>query len=79
MVETTCRWAYLSASSKITILCRPGCRVTFFWANILILFRTTSKPLQKHESTMRHPTQTPLKVAPNRQYKITSLCQKPVI
>lgn len=35
----------LSASSRITILCRPGGRVTFFCANALILPRTTSMPL----------------------------------
>lgn len=38
---------HLSASSKIIILCRPGGRVTFFWANILILFLTTSIPLKR--------------------------------
>ena len=38
---------HLSASSRMTTLCRPGGRVTFFWANILILFRTTSMPLQR--------------------------------
>ena len=37
---------HLSASSRMTILWRPGGSVTFFWANILILFRTTSMPLQ---------------------------------
>jgi hypothetical protein len=37
--------AHLSASSKITTLCLPGGRVTFFCANILILLRTTSIPL----------------------------------
>ena len=36
---------YLSASSNITTLCRPGGSVTFFCANILILFLTTSIPL----------------------------------
>lgn len=41
--------AYLSASSRITILWRPGGRVTFFWANILILFLTTSIPLHYHQ------------------------------
>lgn len=30
----------------MTILCLPGGSVTFFWANILILLRTTSMPLQ---------------------------------
>mmetsp|Transcript_25085 Transcript_25085/g.53786 ORF Transcript_25085/g.53786 Transcript_25085/m.53786 type:complete len:218 (+) Transcript_25085:1014-1667(+) len=34
----------LSASSRITILCRPGGSVTFFCANILMRFRTTSIP-----------------------------------
>ena len=38
---------HLSASSRMTTLCRPGGRVTFFWANILILFRTTSMPLRR--------------------------------
>ena len=33
-----------SASSSRIILCRPGGRVTFFCANILILLRTTSMP-----------------------------------
>ena len=33
-----------SASSSRTILCLPGGRVTFFCANILILFLTTSMP-----------------------------------
>ena len=37
---------YLSASSSIIIFCRPLGRVTFFCANILILFRTTSIPLK---------------------------------
>ena len=36
---------YLSASSKMTILCRPGGKVTFFCANCLIFVRTTSIPL----------------------------------
>ena len=40
--------ADLSASSSITILCRPGGRVTLVCANILILFRTTSMPLQEN-------------------------------
>ena len=41
-------WATdLSASSRMTILCRPAGRVTFFCANILILFLTTSIPLEK--------------------------------
>ena len=40
--ESTC----LSASSRITILCLPEGKVTFFCANPLILFRTTSMPLQ---------------------------------
>lgn len=34
----------LSASSRIMILCFPFGRVTFCWANILILLRTTSIP-----------------------------------
>ena len=38
---------YLSASSRMTILCRPAGSVTFFCANILILFRTVSMPLGK--------------------------------
>jgi hypothetical protein len=38
--------AHLSASSRMTILWRPGGSVTFFCANILILFRTTSMPLR---------------------------------
>lgn len=38
--------AHLSASSRMTILWRPGGSVTFFWANILILLRTTSMPLR---------------------------------
>ena len=38
---------YLSASSKMMILCLPFGRVTFCWANILILFLTTSIPLWK--------------------------------
>jgi len=38
---------HLSASSRITTLCRPGGSVTFFCANILILFRTTSMPLRR--------------------------------
>ena len=37
---------HLSASSRMMILWRPGRRVTFFCANILILLRTTSMPLQ---------------------------------
>lgn len=50
MYEMYCfmkRWedGYLSASSRITILCRPGGSVTFFCAKDLILFRTTSMPL----------------------------------
>lgn len=39
--------AHLSASSRITNLWRPGGRVTFFCANPLILFRTTSIPLRR--------------------------------
>ena len=42
---------YLSASSRMIILCRPGGKVTFFWANILILFRTTSMPLHSRRYT----------------------------
>lgn len=38
--------SYLSASSRITILCLPGGKVTFFCAKALILFRTTSMPLR---------------------------------
>ena len=74
-------WCYLSASSKITILCRPGCRVTFFCANILILFRTTSSPLQKHESTIMHPIRTLPKAAPNRKNKTKKMSrrQQPVV
>ena len=34
----------LSASSRMMILCLPGGRVTFCWANILIWLRTTSMP-----------------------------------
>ena len=44
MLETT---PHLSASSRMMTLCRPGGRVTFFCANILILLRTTSMPLSK--------------------------------
>ena len=40
------RRRYLSASSKMMTLCLPGGRVTFFCANILILFLTTSIPLE---------------------------------
>ena len=36
----------LSTSSRMTILCRPGGSFTFFRENILMLFRTTSIPLQ---------------------------------
>ena len=36
---------YLSASSRIITLCRPGGRVTFFCAKALIRFRTTSIPV----------------------------------
>ena len=36
---------YLSASSKMLILCRPFGKVTFWLANILIWFLTTSIPL----------------------------------
>lgn len=42
--------AHLSASSRITILCRPGGSVTLVCANILILFRTTSMPLQQQQA-----------------------------
>lgn len=35
---------YLSASSRIIILCLPGGSVTFCWANIFILFLTVSIP-----------------------------------
>merc|ERR550532_2008976 len=47
MVLLSACWAdsvMLSASSRITILCFPLGRVTFCWANILILFLTTSIP-----------------------------------
>lgn len=40
------RGRHLSASSRMTILCLPGGSVVFFCANIFILFRTTSIPLQ---------------------------------
>ena len=43
-VAGTGRGKCLSASSRRTILCRPGGRVTFFCANILIRFLTTSMP-----------------------------------
>lgn len=43
--------ACLSASSRMTILCRPGGRVTFFWAKAFILFRTTSMPLNGHQQS----------------------------
>jgi hypothetical protein len=35
----------------MTILCLPGGRVTFFCANALILFRTTSIPLARYQLT----------------------------
>ena len=38
------RGRYLSASSRMTIFCRPWGRVTFFWAKPLIRLRTTSIP-----------------------------------
>ena len=44
----------LSASSRMTILCLPGGSVTFCCANILILFRTTSMPLN-HQVASRQP------------------------
>jgi len=44
------RTCYLSASSRMTILCRPAGKVTFFWAKVLILFRTTSIPLNNRVS-----------------------------
>lgn len=34
----------LSASSRIMSFCRPGGRVTFFWANAFMRERTTSMP-----------------------------------
>lgn len=41
---------YLSASSRITTFCLPAARFTFFWANSLILFLTTSIPLVQGEA-----------------------------
>ena len=38
---------YLSASSRMMILCRPLGSVTFFWANSLIFSRTTVMPLKE--------------------------------
>jgi len=42
----------LSASSRMTILCLPGGRVTFFWANAFIRFRTTSRPLLNQNNAL---------------------------
>ena len=68
-------WHYLSASSSMTILCRPGGSVTFFCANILILFRTTSRPLQMHGSAIIQPIHR----ATRHQYNIKSRWQQPVV
>jgi hypothetical protein len=46
--------------------------VTFFCANILILFRTTSSPLQTHRSTISPSHNQSLHAATSRQYKIRS-------
>lgn len=43
------QYPHLSASSRMMILCRPLGSVTFCWANILILFLTTSMPLQRQQ------------------------------
>ncbi len=43
---------HLSASSRMTTLCRPGGKVTFFCAKALILFRTTSIPLKTRISRL---------------------------
>jgi hypothetical protein len=43
----------------MTILCRPGGSVTFFCANILILLRTTSMPLQEQrQQQQQHRSST---------------------
>ena len=54
---------HLSASSRMTILCLPLGSVTFCWANILILLRTTSMPrsLEAFNSSTAS-----LKLAPSR-------------
>ena len=44
--------SHLSASSKMMILCLPLGNVTFFCANILILFLTTSIPLYKDNNKL---------------------------
>jgi len=64
MVRRNACWApsvMLSASSRMTILCRPGGSVTFCWANSLILLRTTSIPLsngpsKNHSAKTGEPT-----------------------
>lgn len=53
----------LSASSKMTILCRPFGSVTFCWANILILLRTTSMPRSFEAFNSRTAS---LKLLPNK-------------
>lgn len=46
---------YLSASSRIMILCLPGGRLTFVCENILILFLTTSIPLENKRKAIKKP------------------------
>lgn len=46
----------LSASSKITILCLFSGSVTLFCAKLLILFLTTSMPLESEAFSSRTPT-----------------------
>lgn len=70
---------YLSASSRIIILCRPFGKVTFCCANILILFLTTSIPLTNQNRELitvqnNHCCQLPIYVAhPSQQEKIFKL------
>jgi hypothetical protein len=54
----------LSASSKSTILCLPGGKVTFFCANIFMRFRTTSIP--RSSDALSSSTASFMAAAPSR-------------
>lgn len=60
-----CFVSYLSTSSKIIILCRPGGKVTFCCANILTLFLTTSMPLSLEAFSSRTAS---LNAGPNKSF-----------
>lgn len=53
-MDTSGESRYLSASSRMMTLCLPGGSFTFFWAKALILFLTTSIPLDRSQAPRRN-------------------------